>query len=411
MSRRVQIVFSVCLVATICLLGAHRLGLLGRNPGNSRPTVPAIAPSAAKSSTPSANPPAAEQSKVADSGFTFITSLEDAYPSTFIAERYDKTRVIFRLGEDGDFHVEDPEQQKTFHPLPQQDAKHGEAPTFEIDPAAFETVKQHYQVANVGDQWQLEVAPDVRFSVIIQKPIGMRWGCANNSFTAGFIAEVAAEFQPAFAAASQAYFLVHKALRPANSQSVDKPLHIAELKDWNPAPEIRSQIEAAITAKLKEEIARQYVEKWNYNKPAQDAWKQFVDKTAAGQGKLTYELQAFQLSPDGVPRVFARAKWMIGKDRAFLMSMWLRVGPTVTFEAMDQEGTETVWVTPEWMRDRVQPQALLQTLATVVNVFDRPDGYGDVLMYRYGYEGYGIILYHYSASGLFKTPVSIGDGC
>ena len=110
-------------------------------------------------------------------------------------------------------------------------------------------------------------------------------------------------------------------------------------------------------------------------------------------------------APDGVPRVFARAKWMIEKDRAFLMSMWLRAGPTVTFEEVDQEGTETVWVTPESMREYVQP------LANVVNVFDRPDGYGDVLMYMHGYESFGIILYHYSAIGLIKTPVSIGDGC
>lgn len=405
MSRRAQIVLSLCLVATLCLWAAHHAGLLRRNPSNSLRTVPAIALSAAKSSAPSANPPPAEPSKVAHSDFTIITSLDDAYPSTFIALRYDKIHVIFRLGEDGNFGLDDPEQEKTFHPLPPQDAEHGGVPPFELDPALFETVKQHYQVANVGDQWQLEVAPGVRFPVIIQKPIGMRWGCANNSFTAGFIAEVAAEFQTAFAAAPQEYFLVHKGPATANSQSRDKPLHVAELKDWNPAPEIRSQIEAAITTKLKEEIARQYVERWNYDKPEQDGWKQFVDKTAAGQGKLTYELQAFQLSPDGVPRVFARAKWMIEKDRAFLMSMWLRVGPTVTFEAMDQEGTETVWVTPEWMREYVQP------LANVVNVFDRPDGYGDVLMHMHGYESFGIILYHYNASGLFKTPVSIGDGC
>ena len=64
------------------------------------------------------------------------------------------------------------------------------------------------------------------------------------------------------------------------------------------------------------------------------------------------------------------------------------------------------------MRDHyVQPLATFQLLATVVNVFDRPDGYGDVLMSMPGYEGYGINLYHYNASGLFKTPVSIGDGC
>jgi hypothetical protein len=394
-------------VATICLWGAHRLGLLRRNPGHSLPTVPAIAPPSAKSSAPSTNPPPAEQSKVADSNFTFITSLEDAYPSTFIAERYDKARVIFGLGKDGDFRIEDPEQLKTFHPLPDPGALR-----FEIDPAVFETVKQHYQEVSAGDQWQLEVAPGVRFPVIIQKPIGIRWMCSSNDFTAGFIAEVAGEFQPAFAAAPQEYFLVHKALWPADSQSRDKPLHVAELKDWNPAPEIRSQIEAAITAKVKEEIAVQYVERWDQNKPEQDdGWKQFVDKTAAGQGRLTYELQAFQLSPDGVPRVFARAKWMIEKDRAFLMSMWLRVGPRVTFEAMDQEGTKTDWVTAEWMREHVDPMRILETLGTVVNVFDRPDGYGDVLMYMQGYESYGIVLYHYNASGLFETPVSIGDGC
>jgi len=296
----------MCLFAVICLWGAHRAGLLQQGSNHS---LPANRPSAAASpvvaeSAPAATTPAVEPPKAADGFPLSASSLNDGDPSTFIALRYDKTRVLFRLGDEGDFGLEDPEQEKTFHPLPPQVAEYGGAPPFELEPAVFESVKQHYEVAHVGDQWQLEVSAGARVPVVIQKPIEMSWGCANNSFTAGFIAEVAPEFQAAFTASSQKYFLVHKSPPAAGSQPIMKPMRVAELTDWKPAPELLSQIEQTITTTIKDKIANDR----GHRQDEVGGWKQFIAKTAEGDGKLTYEKQAFQLSPDGIPRVFVRAR-------------------------------------------------------------------------------------------------------
>ena len=343
--------------------------------------------------------------------------LDDTAPSTFIALRYDKTHVLFRLGEDGDFGLEDPRQEETaFHALPQQLAEYGGAQPFELDPSVFESVKQHYKAAHVGEQWQLEVFAGARVPVVIQKPIEMSWGCSPNSFTAGFIAEVSSEFQTAFIASPQKYFLVHKAPTSAGSDSTAKPAQVGELMDWKPAAEVRSQIEQVVTAKLRQEIAGQYEKEWareesisNPNVKAEyDAWKQFAENTAAGRGQLTYEMQAFQLSPDGNPRVLVRAQWMVQKGRVFLMSTWLRVGPTVTAEEKDQVGTRTMWAKPG---SGGEDDMNVSSLTKVLNLFDRADGYGDALVYTPGYEGYSIVLYHYSAAGLSATNISMADGC
>lgn len=416
MSRKLQIVLGVCLFSVICIFGLWHAGLLQHGRANAIPTA-AVNPAPASSSV------TATQASALTSAANGVlpsspSGLNDSDPSTFIAVRYDKTHVIFRLGGEGDFILEDPEQEKTFHQLPPQIAEYGLAPPSELDPAVFEKVKQHYAVANVGDHWELEVAPGVRAPVVIQKPIEMSWECANNYFTAGFIAEVAPEFQAAFKSAPQKYFLVHKVPPAAGSPSFLNPTHIAELKDWNPTSEVRAQIEALITAKLKEEISQQYAKQWTHMENLQspevkadyDAWKQFAEKTAAGEGKLTYESQAFQLSPDAIPRVLVRAQWSIEieKDRGVLMSFWLRLEPTVSIDGEHQPGTRTMWAKPG---SGGEEDMNVSELTMVLNVFDRPDGYGDVLIFTPGYEGYSMNVYRYTDKGWADTAISIADGC
>jgi hypothetical protein len=50
-------------------------------------------------------------------------------------------------------------------------------------------------------------------------------------------------------------------------------------------------------------------------------------------------------------------------------------------------------------------------LGEVLNVFDRRDGYTDVLFYFPGYEGYNIQLFRYTHEGFVATKISHGDGC
>jgi hypothetical protein len=74
-------------------------------------------------------------------------------------------------------------------------------------------------------------------------------------YAAGFIAEVAPTAQAAFAAAPQKYFLVHKISTASAPESIPKTDRVSMLPDWNPTPEVRSQIEPVIVAALKGEVA------------------------------------------------------------------------------------------------------------------------------------------------------------
>lgn len=44
-----------------------------------------------------------------------------------------------------------------------------------------------------------------------------------------------------------------------------------------------------------------------------------------GEGALDYDLRAFRLTPDGVPRLFVRARWKLNNAPAFLMTAWFKV--------------------------------------------------------------------------------------
>jgi hypothetical protein len=414
--RKAQILLGAAFLAVICFWGAYRAGLLRRAP--SAPTMaPAMAASTATLSIPAANPVPLDPPKIAESPFPATSSsLDDSDPDTFIALRYDQTHVFFRLGEKGDFTLQNPEQEKSFHRLAKPAAEYGTGQPFELEPAVFESVKEHYEPVHVGEQWQLEVSAGGRVPVTIQKPIEMAWGC-ESSFTAGFIAEIAPESQATFSHLPQKYFLVHKSLAASGSLANPKPMSTGELADWNPSPEIRMEIEQFITAKLRDQITRKDGAWWanpsNSNpdprvKEAAEAWRPFIEKTAAGQGTLTYDMKTFLLSPDGVPRLYIRAMWKTGEDRALLMSRWLRLGTTIMVESRELDGTSTMWEE----RDAGESVALeLSSLPTVLNVFDRPDGYGDVLILSPGYEGYSMVLYHYSTAGMSATNISMGDGC
>src|SRR6202044_1454066 len=100
------------------------------------------------------------------------------------------------------------------------------------------------------------------------------------------------------------------------------------------------------------------------------------------------EIQAFQLSPDGFPRLFVHARWMVDQERALLLGFWLRSGHEVTREPLGEEFTVPVWMSAEGGRLPVDEDVGFKGLGSVVNVFDRADGYGDLLIYFEGYEGY-----------------------
>jgi hypothetical protein len=102
---------------------------------------------------------------------------------------------------------------------------------------------------------------------------------------------------------------------------------------------------------------------------------------------------------------------MVDQERALLMNVWLRIGHEVTREPLGEEFTVPVWMSARGGRFPVDEDVGFKGLGSVVNVFDRTDGYGDLLIYFEGYEGYSIHLFRYTDAGLVATAVSQGDGC
>lgn len=111
------------------------------------------------------------------------------------------------------------------------------------------------------------------------------------------------------------------------------------------------------------------------------------------------EIQAFQVSPDGFPRLFVHARSMVDQQFAMLMNLWLRVGPEVKIEPLDEETTRALWLSAKSTESLGEQEVGFSQLGQVLNVFDRADGDGDVLIHFPGYEGYSINLFRYTAAG------------
>jgi hypothetical protein len=87
-----------------------------------------------------------------------------------------------------------------FHKLPESIAEYGGAETSEPDAKVWNSIREHFDQAHVGEQWLLELSAGSQIPVTVQKPIELVWGCDNHSYSAGFIAEVSPFLQSTFAA-------------------------------------------------------------------------------------------------------------------------------------------------------------------------------------------------------------------
>lgn len=410
MGRKVKLFVGLSLLIVVALWLANRRGLFRQG------SALAATVSATASSIPSTTQPIAS----AQNPPPLLTRPPvDEDTSTFIALRYDKSHVIFRLGEGGDFSL-DQEQEKALRRLQGpvfwfRDERYFErqkslpaeaAPAWGFGPKLLQSLRRNFKEVEVGEQWQLELSGDIRIPVVVQKPVALPWGCDNSSYTAAFIAEAAPQAQPVLAASPKHYFLVHRSLATNNPQSGQKPMPGGLLPAWNPTPEVRSQIEQAIDAQLRDELAHQ-----QGSGAFEDVRKQFEEKVALGKVKLDYETQALQVSPDGFPLLLVRARWMADQQLALLMTLWLHVGSVVTSEPVDDSGNRAQWFSDK-SSNAAAGIATFDQLPYVLNVFDRPgDGYGEVLVFFPGYEGFKIQLFRYTQRGLVATKISIGDGC
>jgi len=355
-----------------------------------------------KSATHNASPAAIEPNSDVDD------------PSTQVAIRFDKTRVVFLVSDERSEFNLDEARTKKLHSLGEPVAEYGGGPLFEPDDELLQDQHELFDRAHAGEEWQLEISADSKMPVEIKQPVVLEEGCAAR---VGFLAEVSPPNQAEFAASKVQYFLIHKTLIGAPAARDQKPVLIGRLTDWKPTPELRTQIEQLLQARLKDEAPKvhaQAVSEYDRTvngdpawKPWAEQWKAFDEKLARGEGKLDYDLQAFQLAPDGVPRLFVRAKWMLDQKPAFLMRAWLRAEPTLVVESLDSRESQT-------MRLTIFSDAGLDlaALGTILNVFDRKhSGHGELLIYDPGYESFDLHLFRYTGTGPVPTDISLSGGC
>ncbi len=414
MGRRLPLTVGLILLAGTGLLLAYRAGLFQRRAIPSPSPTQAAVPVAAASLTPAVATSPVSEAKP-DTGdpkaSLSATGTDDAAADegTFVAIRYDKTHVLFRVADQrSDFEFGE-DRAKDLHTLPEPIAKFGGGALWEPDAQLLADSRALYDRAPIGESWQLEITAGVSVPVIVQKPVLASAGCFSY---AGVIAEAR---DPVFAVSEKQYFLVHKpAAAPA---SVQKRTSVSELPDWKLTPELRAQIEKLLQPRIKDEAAKvhdsslpeyEHVAKIGKSEFAwAQHWKQADERLMRGEGKLDFEVQAFQLTPDGAPRLLVRAKSSLGGKAAFLMNAWLSVQPELAVDSADV-GASGQMRAAEFQGDSLDYPAL----GTVLNVFDlHNDGGGELLIYSPGYEGYDIHLFRYTKFGPVATSISHGGGC
>lgn len=367
------------------------------------------------------------------------TRLNAAGPA-FVAARYDATHVVFMVAAETESRfassshfagnpIKIPAPSKPAAPLA------GFQELWEPDLQALHFFPEIVQKTQPGEQWWLSVFPHLTIPVVIDRTVIAPTGC---SLAMGFLATVPPEQQSVFAASGQDYFVVRrKAVEP-----VDPPVtsHIGELTGWRASPAAALQIERQLTERMKQEVGRIDARLIaNAGSPgataneslvghAQPRFKEWIHADRGlirGEGTLDYDMRAFRLSPDGVPRVFVRARWKLANASVFLMSAWFKAEePQAKPSTKDASGTKlpATEILPvllsadsSWssvLREGPVTGSLGDSLdfQSILNEFDADrDGWAELLIHSDQGSATTITLYLYSDLGLaaLKTPLRL----
>jgi hypothetical protein len=263
-----------------------------------------------------------------------------------------------------------------------------------------------------GERWLIHASPGVRIQADAERIVGGQLGCED---AAGVLLRIGPEQSEAFSALPAKYFLAE---RSSNAQSSQPPRGPAVRSVASPSDaEFRRGLESTLTellarelpgvrAEAEPEIARMASSSVNYHRSWAQQQRAVDDAMQRGQGKLTYDIQSFQLSPDGVPVHFVRAEWRVRGQQGFAASLWLRGRQSL-------EVVETNLRPASWLRMfEFQGSVAREQIGLVLNVFDRnQDGWGEVLMAQGGYESMTLSLVEYSATGFRPTGIEYSYGC
>ena len=336
----------------------------------------------------------------------------------YVAARYDDSHVAFIV-------VTDTESR--FHPSPLMRSQltkisaplHPAAPLaglqelWQPDSQALHFFPKIIQDTHPGDQWILNVSPDLTIPVAIDRAIVAPTGC---SLALGFLASVPADQQRSFAAARADYFAVRRnPVEPADPQLHS---HIAEIRPWKVDPASAKAIERQLTERMHQELnAIDATLRANAGTPGAIAndvpvarpyprlkeWLHADRGLLHGEGQLDYDVHAYTLTPDSIPRLFVRARWTLAGANVFLMTAWFKDAQPSTLLSADASWSKA-------LRDGEAPGSIGDDLdfETILNQFDADqDGWAELLIHSYTGPASVLGVYLYTDQGLvpMKTPL------
>jgi len=319
----------------------------------------------------------------------------------FVAARYDATHVVFMVATDTESRFSNsPLSRQSGNPTRLSAPSKPAAPLagldelWEPDSHSLHFFPEIVQKTQPGEQWNLSISSDFTIPVVIDRVVIAPTGC---SLALGFLASVPSEHQAEFEAPSSDYFLVRRvAVEPANPPVA---VHIGDLPNWKSSPALAKQIEQQLNARMREELAKidarllanaaspgatSAAVPVGDARPRLKEWLHADRGLARGEGILDYDVRAFRLTPDEVPRLFVRARWKLADAPVFLMTAWFK-SPRTPADAP----TELLSADPGWaraLRDGQAPVSLGDRLdfQTILNEFDADrDGWAELLVHSY----------------------------
>jgi len=326
------------------------------------------------------------------------TRLSAAGPA-FVAARYDATHVVFMVTSDTESRFSNSSlSRQSGNPTRISAPRKPAAPLagldelWEPDSHSLHFFPEIVQETQPGEQWNLSISADVTIPVVIERVVIAPTGC---SLAMGFLASVPAQHQADFTVPSSEYFLVRRvAVEPANPPIV---AHIGKLPDWKSSPAIAQQIELQLNARMKEELAKIDARliansaspgATSASVPVGDArprlkeWLHADQGLARGEGILDYDVRAFRLTPDEVPRLFVRARWKLAEATVFLMTAWYKRAQSPADASTELLSADSSWARA--LRDGQAPVSLGDRLdfQTILNEFDADaDGWAELLVH------------------------------
>lgn len=254
-----------------------------------------------------------------------------------------------------------------------------------------------------GDKWMIDGGRFGWFESSIDEFVLTDEGCSE---IAAATARVSSNALPAFAKVRAKYFparAVSGWAPPTKTTSVGT-------SDYIVTPNDRENIERALQQAFDKESPA-VLEKMRGRKDAGvPEMRELYRRISAGSGRIRFDVQAFRVTPDGLPRLFVRAGWTLDGKTVFLMSAWLRTAPIMQIEGADVHSAEDQFWEDFNFDGPMDPSTPVEIL-NVVDV-DR-DGLAEIVMLYQFYEGISIEVSKYPPArpGSGQVIAKYGGGC